>query len=169
MVPGESRILMQSGEVRWVEWTTKAIFGEYGRLIELQSVGRDITSQKQWDERLRQAAQNWSSTFNSIQDSICLLDLDGTILQCNKAMCQLLGRPSEEIIGKKCHILMHGSDTFFSKCPYKAMLKTGKRAVSELILGDRWFMVSADPILDESGKIINAVHMIRDITEQKSA
>ncbi|HWQ18587.1 MAG TPA: PAS domain S-box protein [Methanotrichaceae archaeon] len=168
-VPGESRILMQSGEVRWVQWTTKAIFGEYGRLIELQSVGRDITSQKQWDERLRQAAQNWSSTFNSIQDSICLLDLDGTVLQCNKAMCQLLGRTSEEIIGKKCHMLVHGSDTFFQRCPHRTMLKTGMRAVSELLLGDRRIIVSSDPIFDESGKIINAVHTIRDITEQKDA
>ncbi len=42
----EERIIMPSGEIRWQEWTNRAIFDDQMRLIEIQSVGRDITERK---------------------------------------------------------------------------------------------------------------------------
>jgi PAS domain S-box-containing protein len=46
LVELEERVIMPSGEIRWQEWTNRAIFDDQMRLIEIQSVGRDITERK---------------------------------------------------------------------------------------------------------------------------
>ncbi|MCA9118836.1 MAG: response regulator [Planctomycetaceae bacterium] len=43
------------GETRWQRWTERGIFDEAGHLIELQSVGQDITEQKLTEGALRRA------------------------------------------------------------------------------------------------------------------
>jgi PAS domain S-box-containing protein len=47
----DHRIIM-GGEIRWQQWTDRAIFNEKGILIEYQSVGRDITEAKRSEEQL---------------------------------------------------------------------------------------------------------------------
>lgn len=41
-----------AGEVRWVQWTYRGFFNNQDRLVEVQSVGRDITRQKQLEKDL---------------------------------------------------------------------------------------------------------------------
>jgi len=43
----EHRVPMADGEVRWLHWTTRAIFDPDGNVVEIQSVGRDVTREKQ--------------------------------------------------------------------------------------------------------------------------
>ena len=43
----EHRVILPHGEVRWQQWTDRAIFDEQGQIVEFQAVGRDITAQKQ--------------------------------------------------------------------------------------------------------------------------
>ena len=50
----EYRDLDPSGSIRWSIWTTRAILDENGILIEYQSVGRDITGQKEAEAKIRQ-------------------------------------------------------------------------------------------------------------------
>ena len=46
------RTVMPSGEVRWQRWSDRAIFNNEGAVIEYQSVGRDITRQKEIETQL---------------------------------------------------------------------------------------------------------------------
>jgi PAS domain S-box-containing protein len=43
----EHRIILPSGEIRWQQWSDRAVFDEHGNFIECQAVGRDITKLKQ--------------------------------------------------------------------------------------------------------------------------
>ena len=52
----EHRVLDLNGEIRWQQWTTRAIFRD-GKAFELQSVGQDITVRKQAEEDLRRKDQ----------------------------------------------------------------------------------------------------------------
>ncbi len=51
------------------------------------------------------------------------------------------------------------------------MRKTGKRAAAVLNDKERgvWLRVVVDPIFDESGKVVRAVHVVHDITEAKKS
>lgn len=44
--------ILPGGEVGWQEWTDRGRFDESGRLIELQSVGRDVTERKRAEQSL---------------------------------------------------------------------------------------------------------------------
>jgi len=51
----EHAVQTDAGEVRWQEWSDRAIFDAAGRLTGLQSVGRDITDRKQTEQLLQRA------------------------------------------------------------------------------------------------------------------
>jgi diguanylate cyclase (GGDEF)-like protein len=52
----EHRVLTPGGRVRWQQWTDTAIFDAEGRIVEYQSVGRDVTERRALEERLQHQA-----------------------------------------------------------------------------------------------------------------
>jgi PAS domain S-box-containing protein len=83
----------------WEEWTDRGFFDEAGRLIEIQSVGRNITERKLAEKALLKSENRFRSFFNSNPEGIVLVDLDGNILDANKSLLQLAGYRLEEIHG----------------------------------------------------------------------
>jgi PAS domain S-box-containing protein len=53
----ELRALKPDGEMRWQQWTNRLIFDGTNRPKEFQSVGRDITEQKEMEEALQKSAE----------------------------------------------------------------------------------------------------------------
>jgi PAS domain S-box-containing protein len=51
----EHRIIMPSGEVRWQQWSERAVFNGLGEVTEYQSVGRDITDRMRTESALSEA------------------------------------------------------------------------------------------------------------------
>ena len=111
----------------------------------------------------------WLTTFDAINDAVCLLDMNEKILRCNKAMESLLKKPSEEIIGSTCWELVHGTDKPVKGCPIVRMKKTLRRETLVLKVDDKWLNVAVDPVLDETGNLISAVYILNDITQRKRA
>jgi PAS domain S-box-containing protein len=116
---------------------------------------------------LMNAESEWLAVFDAVSDALCLLDEHHVIQRCNKAMVELAGMPEKEILGKHCWEIVHGNDTIMPQCPVLIMEKTLKRESMELSVGDKWFQVTVDPILDEKGSLCRTVHIIRDCTQQK--
>ncbi len=52
----EYPILRSNGEVCWQKWTDRALFDRQGKMVEFQSMGEDITSQKQIEQELKKWA-----------------------------------------------------------------------------------------------------------------
>lgn len=121
------------------------------------------------DEKRKVSSQEWQTIFDAISDSVCMIDLEGTITRCNTAMTALLGKPYNEIIGFTCWELVHGTSEPIEGCPLVRMLETRRKESMVLQIGEGSFNVVVDPLLDEEGNIINAVHIISDITEHKLA
>jgi PAS domain S-box-containing protein len=51
----EVRIVLRTGEIRWHQWTDRAIFDENGIIIEYQSVGCDISERKHIEQEKEKA------------------------------------------------------------------------------------------------------------------
>ncbi len=66
----EHRVLIPDGEARWHHWTSRAIFDHKGRLIEFQSVGRDITERKEAEERLQESKNNLEKTLSTLDNKL---------------------------------------------------------------------------------------------------
>lgn len=48
----EHRYRTPAGDIRWQQWTDRAIIDDRGRICEIQSVGRDVTERKKAEEEL---------------------------------------------------------------------------------------------------------------------
>ena len=56
----EHPVVNGKGELRWQQWTNRALFDDHDRVIEYQSVGRDITELKRVEEMLTRTMRNLS-------------------------------------------------------------------------------------------------------------
>jgi len=129
----------------------------------------EMQDRKRAEEALLNAAQQWRTTFDGISDIVCLLDLEGRILRCNKAMVNLLRKPFSEIIGRPHWEIIHGTTAPIKESPFERMKETRCRETAILPIGDRWFNIAVDPLLDEVGGLLGTVHIMSDITERKRA
>ena len=67
---GENRTVSPDGQVRWHQWIDRAIFNDNGNLVEVQSVGRDITDRKQSEEILKQLNSELEERTNDLQKAL---------------------------------------------------------------------------------------------------
>ena len=125
--------------------------------------------QKNVEKQLHEAAEEWRTTFDSIQDLIFIMDRDLKVLRVNAPTLAFFNLPAERVLGSHCYTLMHGTDEPPEICLVPAMMRTKRHEDTEFYDQRRnaWFHVSVAPILDEKGEIQSIVHQIRDITEQK--
>jgi PAS domain S-box-containing protein len=120
-------------------------------------------------EQIALAEQELENIFESISDKVFFTTKDYVIRKINKAVSERLGKPPEEIIGKKCYEIFHGRNKPRKKCPHHKTIETKKAYVQELeepYLGGT-FITSSSPILDSTGEFIGTVNVMRDITEIK--
>ena len=166
MAKGLMLVQTGTGEKRFLEYQN-TLRAEGLPFPIVRGMAHDITKRKQSEETLLKVTREWRTTFDSISDSVCLLDLDGKILRCNKAMKNFVGKPFHEIVNHSCWEIILGATTPIENCPILHMRETLHRETVVLSLNGRWFHVAVDPILDETGSLVGAVSNISDITEQK--
>jgi PAS domain S-box-containing protein len=92
----EDRVILENGEIKWLQWKNRALHDKAGNIVEIQSVGRDITGQREREKEilLRDCAVARSS------HPIALFDMIGRAIYLNSAFLSLFGYPDDrEIIG----------------------------------------------------------------------
>ena len=139
-----------------------------GEIIALSSIN-DITKRKQAEEELEKTARQWQTTFDATNDAIWILDKEQRVIRSNKTAERFFHRPYEEFIGKQCWELVHGTRQPIPECPILRAKHSLRRETMELQIGDSWFGITVDPILDEKNNLVGFVHIVSDITERKQA
>jgi diguanylate cyclase (GGDEF)-like protein/PAS domain S-box-containing protein len=101
LVTFENRAIRGDGEIRWQRWTNRALFDENGNLSGIQSIGEDITEQKQAEKNLLLARE----VFENSDELIAVTDLNADIIDVNPAFLRLTGYGRDEIIGQNMVLL----------------------------------------------------------------
>ncbi|MFC2111218.1 PAS domain S-box protein [Bacteroidota bacterium] len=158
-----------NGNKEW--WVSRIIplSDEKGNIYRLIGNAVNITSLKEYEEQLSNAAKEWQMTFDSSKDVIWILDKENNILQSNQAAEEFFKKSRNEIIGKKCWEIVHLTKSPINGCPFICSKQSLKRESMDLQIGELWFKITVDPILDSQGKYDGSVHMMSDITERKQA
>ena len=60
------RIIMPDGQIRWQQWSDRALYGEDGRVTEYLSVGRDITDLKETEEALVRRSEDLHAAYEEL-------------------------------------------------------------------------------------------------------
>jgi two-component system, cell cycle sensor histidine kinase and response regulator CckA len=149
------------------------LLDEEGRLLQIAIFGYDVTEHKLAEEALRLSRREWMTIFQAIGHPTVILDPEHRVVQANQAVCCVLGKTEQALIGRKCHELFHapGSGHPPKDCPMRKTLQTEEMEISEMemeaLCGD--FIVSCTPVLDDEGRLQKIIHIATDITERKQA
>ena len=162
----EYRILTRDEQVRWIrDKATPITINQVA--VRFEGFMEDITDVRGSENALKAASKQWQDTFNAMSESLAILDLDCRIIQCNKALCTLVGKPENEIIGRACWEIIHDSKHPVDTCPC-AKVKGGlSREITYIDLGERRFEVAMDPRFDDKGLLLGYLHIMSDITERE--
>lgn len=96
----ETRVFAADGELRWLQFVKRALHDADGQLLEVQSVGRDITERKRLEARLAESLNELRDLYEYAPCAYYSLSGDGTILRMNETGLNWLGRPRDAVIGK---------------------------------------------------------------------
>jgi len=154
-------------------------------IFGISIIARDITRRKSIEDELIRsniesarlfekvsfAEAELKNIFESISDLVYIIDTNYTILKVNRAVCNLVGMPMNEIVGKKCFEVFHNTIEPWEKCLHRKTLENKRSYINEIdgfyYKTDEIFGMSNSPILDSKEDILGTVHIVRNITELK--
>ncbi|MFC1476471.1 PAS domain S-box protein [Fibrobacterota bacterium] len=143
---------------------------EYAGLV---AVARDITERKKTEEALIKSEQKCRNVFESVNDGIFTMDLNGTYTEVNKRVLEMYGLNStDEIIGKNGFEFVAPQDIEKAKEGMKKVLEGGsvvRQEFNTLRVDGREITIEVTGSLlkDESGNPIGITGIARDITERR--
>ncbi|HSD57231.1 MAG TPA: PAS domain S-box protein, partial [Methanotrichaceae archaeon] len=103
----------------WVSWANKPIYDTQGNLVEVFSIGNDLTKLKEAEAALRESEDHYRRLFEDDLTGDFIASPDGQILICNPAFVNIFGFSSrEEAIGsnlRELHIHPDGYADFIKR------------------------------------------------------
>ena len=88
------------GSLVWLHWHRTAISDGNGNIVEIQSVGRDITEFKLVQETSRLERQRYMAIIEDQAEPILRFTPDGVRTFVNRAYCEFRQRSAEDLLGK---------------------------------------------------------------------
>ena len=178
----EHRVVPADGVVYWQEWMDQGIFDEEGILVEIQSVGRDISERRRAEEKLRQSEERYLLLTEAISDVIWTMDLDQQITYVSPSIRRLLGYEPGEVPGLDLsQLLAPGSfplarDTLLEELRFEQEIETGNSRTRTLDLelvhkngAPLWCEVKMTLLRDDQGRPKAVLGVARDISSWKDA
>ncbi|PEU35003.1 PAS domain S-box protein [Bacillus toyonensis] len=148
-----------------------------GKVIEVVGSTVDITKRKNAENELKVTKERLESFINHNVDAITIFDLDGHMIQANRAYEKIFGWSEKESFGKKlpCVPGFLMNQTLESiknikntniKEPFINRLETVRQRKDKTLID---VSLTVSPILDLRGRVIALSAICRDISERKRA
>ncbi|MEO8358230.1 MAG: PAS domain S-box protein [Chloroflexota bacterium] len=160
--------LDDQGNPVWVMTTKAPLRNDDGEIVGLVGIGRDITRQKQSEEKLRQL----SSAVEQSASTIVITDLEGSIVYTNPKFTETTGYTLDEVLGKNPSILRSGQTPPQEYTNLWTAITSGREWSGQFLNrkknGDLyWESAIISPILNEAGEITHFLAVKEDITGRK--
>jgi PAS domain S-box-containing protein len=170
-----------------VSVTAVARISEHGHIEFINGIVEDITHTKELEKQIRKINQELGNIIECIPDPVFTVNEEGKVSLWNAAMEQITGVKKEEIIGKSSYAqaipffgtsgpvlidLINANDDEIKKY-YPDMKREGNSLVTNVFVPSlysgqgAYLSAKASPLLDQEGRRIGAIEIIRDISQLK--
>jgi PAS domain S-box-containing protein len=164
------RLLMSDGRLKWVREIGQTHYDDGGRPLRSVGTVQDVSAQVQAELRLR-------NILDGMFAFVGLYDLEGTLIEANRAPIEIAGLQREDVIGKpfwEAYWWSHARDTQDQVRSALARAARGEVVRDDFVvrIGDgRFITIDAvfGPLRDGSGRIDGVVGSGVDITDRKNA
>ncbi|PKK89914.1 MAG: hypothetical protein CVV64_12240 [Candidatus Wallbacteria bacterium HGW-Wallbacteria-1] len=117
---------------------------------------------------LKSSAQERQLILDSLSESLMFINRDLNIEWTNKAAEALFERSPNEMIGHKCHSILHNSDIPCDECPVIRAISSGRIEENEVsAFSAKTLHMTAHPVIGPTGRIIGALESVVDISPRK--
>jgi PAS domain S-box-containing protein len=163
--------MRRNGERVWIAWTNKAILDSRGQVVEVLSVGNDITERKRVEEALQESEEKYRLIFENMPDLYYRADNEGRIVLISPSVEPMFGYTREEALGmplaEKVYV-----DPDQRKQLLKILEETGEAKGFEVVLKRKdgshiWVSTNSRFYKDRNGKVLGVEGIVRDVTEKK--
>jgi PAS domain S-box-containing protein len=119
-------------------------------------------------EQTLRSQRQWRNTFDSVHDIILAHDAEFRIIKANQILLEQLQKAAADVIGSTCESALPHNFGEWTGCPYCAR---GSEEITEgpdLCFGG-FSTVSTSSYSEHGSKQKGTIHIVRDITERRSA
>jgi PAS domain S-box-containing protein len=165
----EFAAVTKAGGIVWIGQHVQLVH-EGGKVTGVHAIARDITRQKEAEERLRQSEARYRSLIQDAAYGIYRSTVDGRILDANNALARMLGYDSVE------ELMTRGMSEVYRQPPERADLIARHAGQSHVALDVEWKRKDGTPILihltarrvDMEGGEAGFEGMVEDVTERRA-
>jgi PAS domain S-box-containing protein len=105
------RIRRADGTYVWFETTGHAVLDlDSGEIVEIQTSSRDVSRRTGTEALLRESEQRFRLAMANAPIGMALIGLDGSFVEFNDRVCEILDRPREELLDLTFQDLTHPDD-----------------------------------------------------------
>jgi len=140
-----------------------------------EQLQKEILDRKQAEQDQRESEERFRSAFDNAAIGMALVSLEHRFVEVNRALCDILGYPDQELLSKTFNEITHPDDIIADMNYVNRLLKgeiityqMEKRYLHKL--GHWvWIMLSVSLIRDAEGHPLYFISQIQDIDERKRA
>ncbi|MDX2321033.1 MAG: EAL domain-containing protein [Moritella sp.] len=141
-----------------------------GDIIGLLGIAVDVTSKFRSEKKLQEQTALLNSIFDALPDFVIYKDIQGRVLECNRAALKLANKKKSDVIGKTIEQLLPESTAQVST-DYDTQLKSNYKSANykmEFKLAGRevYVDVHKHPVI-QNNQLVGTVSISRDINESR--
>ncbi|HEX2995051.1 MAG TPA: PAS domain S-box protein, partial [Anaerolineales bacterium] len=174
------------GRTSWLRTSKIPLYDIDGNAFAVLGMYEDITERKQAEENVRTSREQLLNIIDFLPDATLVTDKDRKVVAWNRALEEMTGIKSEEIVGKGDYayaVPFYGDarpmlvDFAMEHTQvadrYEGIQQQGDRLSAEIYVSSvyqgrgGYLLAIASPLYDANGNIIGAIEAIRDVTERK--
>ncbi|HXD66911.1 MAG TPA: EAL domain-containing protein, partial [Solirubrobacteraceae bacterium] len=170
----EYRVILPSGIVRTLSLQAEAVTEPDGRREHLRGAVLDVTEERETDRRRLAAEHLFREGFDAAPIGMSLADpVEGRCVRVNDAMCRMLARSPDELIGQRISCIVPEEDLAVLRRAREDMLRgeiDSFTAEQRFLRGDGsilWGLLHWAPVRREDGSVEAFHSQLVDITDRK--
>jgi len=163
------------GRIEWLQWEARPWRRAGGGIGGIVFYTQVITARKEAEARLRESEERFRGAFENSAIGMALVSLEGRFLRVNRALCQIVGRTEEELLGCTFHDITHPDDLDADLAQARALL-AGE--IDHYQMEKRyfhkdghvvWVLLAGTIVRSTDGQPVHFVAQIEDITVRREA
>jgi PAS domain S-box-containing protein len=157
-------IITASGDRKWVWERGVAVLDPDGRVVALEGLIIDMSAEREAEEAVELALAEWQQVFDTMDDSVMVLDGDGVALRANMATVLMSGLEMRQIVGSRCFDVFRALGLAAKDCPRDRALLSGQAETICVRREGRLLRVSFKPASVLEGRVAGGIHVVTDLT-----
>ena len=129
---------------------------------------QNVTHSREMEKEIRESDAEKKAILEAIPDAISLKDIDYRFIWVNDVLAGTVGRAAEDLVGETCYEVSYGRAEPCEDCSFRIVMETGETARGAKVFADgRTWESAVTPIRDDSGEMVAALEISREVTERK--